>query len=92
VAVTIIVFLEEIDIDHDNGEYGLVPQADSPLRQKRLIEMTPVGESGQPIHGGEALQDGIAFLKLFIAFRQLLLQLLHFDIRLVTLQLQQIGL
>ena len=76
VAVAVVEILEEVDVDEDERERGRVAGRTPPFVAQHLVEAAAVGEAGQGVEGGEALELGVRLRELPLHLRQLLVRAL----------------
>ena len=84
-AVSIVVALEVVDIDHQDGERSLFSDRPLPFRLYIFVEMFPVAHSGECV-------DIVQPLQLEIRLRELLLTLAQGTVGLVAAELVPVGL
>jgi hypothetical protein len=63
VAVVVVEFLEEVDVDQHQRKFRALASGPPPLGQERLVETAPVGGPGEAVDGGQALEDRILGLQ-----------------------------
>lgn len=68
----VVVGFEPVDVEHDKRQGGCVAHSSAPFLIEEVIELTPIGNAGQPIQAGESKQHLIRFLQLAHDFEQFL--------------------
>src|SRR6185295_11898941 len=64
VAVALVVGVEVIDVRHDEREGTAVAGRPAPLGEEDLVELAAVGDAGQGVDRGEALEGLVGALEL----------------------------
>ena len=87
--VPVVVVLEEVDVAEDEGQGGALAGGAAPLVLQDLVEAASVGEPGQGVEGGEALELGVRLRELPADPGELLV--LALDLGGVSLETLEVG-
>jgi hypothetical protein len=61
-AVEVIVVLEMVDVDEEQGERGFRADRPIPFMDVYFVEPAPVGNVGQSVEGGQVFEQIAVFL------------------------------